>query len=167
MIITFGEYRGRSVEWLVLKRPDYVKWILDQPTPTWPLADVKSEVLRLISIFDAKAILKPCGRNCLVSVSGFEAYDGNPYMLWPVCDMCDPCQNGPAPWKLSVIRTYNDALNFIKQHCDGRGSEYRLAINTIAVAKGFPERSSPARIRKFFGEDVEPDAGEAVSQLIR
>jgi hypothetical protein len=166
MIITFGEYRGRSVEWLVLKRPDYVKWILDQPTPTWPLAGVKSEVLRLISIFDAKAILKPC-IGCSRTAIRFTGYKGNSYMLYEWCDTCDPYQDGAAPWKLTFIKTYTDALKFIKQHCDGRGSEYRLAINTIAVAKGFPDRSSPARIRKFFGEDVEPDAGEAVSQLIR
>jgi hypothetical protein len=166
MIITFGEYRGRSVEWLVLKRPDYVKWILDQPTPTWPLAGVKSEVLRLIPIFDAKPILKTCSEHYTLPLSGFTTWKGNPHNLCAVCDLCDPSQQGPVPEELKVIRTYKDALDFIRSG-DARRCDYRLAINTIARAKGFPERSSPARIRKFFGEDVEPDAGEAVSQLIR
>src|SRR5260370_32214525 len=155
MIITFGEYRGRSVEWLVLKRPDYVKWILDRPAVAGPLIPVKAEALRLVSTFDAKPILKPCSRNCLVPASGFTAWDGNPYMLWPVCDMCDPCQKGPAPWKLNVIRTYKDTLNFVKLHCDRLRSDYRLAIETIAQAKGFPEKSSKAAIQRFF-ERVEP-----------
>jgi hypothetical protein len=167
MIITFGEYRGRSVEWLVLKRPDYVKWILDQPAPTWPLAGVKSEALRLISIFDAKPILKPCN-GCSRTAIRFTGYQGNPWCYYAWCETCDPYHlSGAVEWKLTVIRTYKDALNFIKQRCDGRRGEYRLAINTIVILKGFPERSSPARLKEFFREDVEPDAGEAVSQLVR
>ena len=156
--LPFGKYRGKSVEWLVLNKPDYVKWVLEEPTrPGSALASAKAEALRLISIFDAKPILKPCsGSNCSRTAIRFTGYQGNSYTLYEWCETCDPYElSGAVEWKLTVIRTYKDALNFIKEHCDGRG--YRLAINAIAMAKGFPERSSPARIKKFFGEDVKPD----------
>jgi hypothetical protein len=168
MIIAFGKYQGKSVEWLVLNKPDYVKWVLEEPTrPGSALASAKAEALRLISIFDAKPILKPCN-GCSRTAIRFTGYQGNPWCYYAWCETCDPYhRSGAVEWKLTVIRTYKEALNFIKQRCDGRRGEYRLAINTIAILKGFPERSSPAGIRKFFGEDIEPDAGEAVSQLVR
>jgi hypothetical protein len=158
MIITFGEYRKRSVEWLVLKRPDYVKWILERPAVAGPLAAVKAEVLRLVSIFDAKPILKPCsGRNCSKTAIRFSAYQGVSYDMWAWCEACDPFRFGAAPWKLTDIGTYNDALEFVRQKCDRRGPDYRAAIDAIARAKGFPDRSSEARIQRFFKEDFEPD----------
>ncbi len=168
MIIPFGKYRGKSVEWLVLKRPDYVKWILDQPAPTWPLAGVKSEALRLISRFDAKPIVKPCsGSNCSKTAIRFTAYEGDWYYPNAWCETCYPYRDFPASLGPTDIETYKDVLKFVRQRYDVRDGDYRAAIDTIASAKGFPERSSPARLKEFFGEDVEPDAGEAVSQLVR
>ena len=169
MIISFGKYRGKSVEWLVLNRPDYVKWVLEEPTrPGSALASAKAEALRLISIFDAKPILKPCTRKCLIPASRFTGYQGNPWCYYAWCETCDPYRlSGTVGWKLTIVRTYKDVLNFIERRCDGRRGEYRLAINAIAMAKGFPDRSSPARLKEFFREDVEPHAGEAVSQLVR
>jgi hypothetical protein len=168
MIIPIGKHKGKSVEWLVLNKPDYVKWVLELPAPYGALAAIKSQALRLISLFDSKHIVKPCtNRNCSRAAIQFSGYKGNPWCYYAWCDTCDPYRAGAAPWKLTIIKTYTDALKFIQRHCDGRRSDYRLAIDTIARAKGFPERSSPPRIRKFFGEDVEPDAGEAVSQLVR
>ena len=47
-------------------------------------------------------------------------------------------------------------MNFAELHCDGRRSDYRLAIETVAHAKGFPDKSSKASIQRFF-EDVESE----------
>lgn len=155
MIIPFGKYRGKSVEWLVLKAPDYLKWVLEQAAPTGPLAAVKSQALRLISLFDAKPILKPCsGSNCSKTAIRFSAYQGVPFGMYAWCETCDSYRLGAAPWKLTDIKTYSDALKFVRQHCDGRGPEYRAAIDTIARAKGFPDRSSEPRIHKFFHGDA-------------
>jgi len=165
MIISFGKYRDKSVEWLVLNTPDYVKWTLERSAPTGPLAAVKAEALRLISIFDSKPIVKPCD-NCLNTATRFTGYEGNSYTFYAWCETCDPYQlSGAVEWKLTVVRTYNDALNFIERHCDGRGGEYRLAINTIAMAKGFPERSSKARIQKFFSEIQRDSENRGFSSL--
>jgi hypothetical protein len=158
MIIPVGKYRGKSVEWLLLKAPGYVKWMLEESAITGPLAAVKTEALRLISVFDRKQILKECrGRNCLKAASQLSAYQGNSYDMYAWCDTCDPYQAGAARWKLRLIRTYKEALDFIQRTCDGRRSAYRAAIDTIAIAKGFPDRSSQARLKAFFSES-HPDA---------
>ncbi len=153
MIIPIGKHSGKSVEWLVLNRPDYVKWVLKEPTrPGSGLASVKAESLRLISLVDEKPIIKPC-HNCSNTATRFTGYQENSYTFYAWCETCDPYRlSGAVEWKLTVIRTYKDVLNFIERRCDGRRGEYRLAINTIAMAKGFPERSSEAGIQKFLGE---------------
>jgi hypothetical protein len=145
MIIDFGKYQGKSVEWLVLNAPDYLKWVLELAAPTGGLVAVKAEALRLISLFDRKQILKSClGRGCAKTATQLSGYQGNSYSMYAWCDTCDPYQAGATRWKLRLIRTYNDALDFIQQTCDRRRSAYRAAIGTIARAKGFPERSSPS-----------------------
>ena len=59
MIINFGKYAGKSVEFLILKQPEYVKWILDSDGIIGPLFRVKEEILRLINIFfDRKLFLR-------------------------------------------------------------------------------------------------------------
>jgi hypothetical protein len=151
MTITFGKYRGKSVEWLVLKAPDYLKWILEQPDSTCNLASVKTEALRLISLFDAKQITKPClGSNCSKAAIQFTAYQGNPYLIYAWCDTCDPYQQGASPGKLTFIKTYRDALNYVKRDGGGRSSDYKGAIKKIAMAKGLPARSSEAQMKEFF-----------------
>lgn len=151
MIIPIGKYRGKSVEWLILNAPNYVKWILDQPAPAGPLIPLKAELLRRIEIFDAKRILEPC-RNCSSTAFRFTGYQDVSYELYSWCETCDCYNTGAASWKLTVIKTYRDALKFIERRCGGRPSAYRAIIKAIAKAKGFPERSSEARIQKFFGE---------------
>jgi hypothetical protein len=54
--IAFGKHAGKTVEVLVLKDPDYVHWILAQSEPSGPLARIRAEVLRLMAVFDAKAL---------------------------------------------------------------------------------------------------------------
>jgi uncharacterized protein (DUF3820 family) len=159
MIIPFGKYRGKSVEWLVLNRPDYVKWVLEQPAPTGPLAALKADALRLVSIFDAKPIVTLC-KNCQKTATRFTGYAGNPYMFYAWCETCDCFNTGAVSWKLVITKTYVDTLNFAHLHCEGLRSDYRRAINAIAMAKGFPERSSAARIKQFFKEGVEPYTGK-------
>jgi hypothetical protein len=156
MIITFGKFRGRSVEWLVLNAPGYVKWVINQPAPAGPLIPLKSELLRLIDMFDAKRILEPC-INCKSTAFRFTGYQGVSYELYPWCETCDCYNTGAASWKLTVIKTYRDALKFIEWHCRGRPSAYQAIIRAIAESKGFPERSSEVRIQKFFHESVEAE----------
>ena len=31
MIITFGQHNGKSVEMVMIKHPEYMKWVLNQP----------------------------------------------------------------------------------------------------------------------------------------
>jgi hypothetical protein len=125
MIINFGKHRGKSVEWLVLKAPDYLKWILEQSAPTGNLASVKAEALRLVLLFDGKQITKECcGSNCRNTAIQFTAYVGNPSLIYAWCDTCDPYQLGATRWKLRFIKTYEEALNYVKRDCDGRRSDY-------------------------------------------
>src|SRR5262245_24802877 len=60
MLITFGKHMSKSLEFLVLKHPDYIGWMLNQRAATRKLADAQQAALRLIRIFNQKQILTRC-----------------------------------------------------------------------------------------------------------
>ena len=47
MLVTFGKHAGKSVGMLVLKYPDYIGRVVEEPDPGPALKRVKAEALRL------------------------------------------------------------------------------------------------------------------------
>lgn len=150
MSITFGKYRGRSVAEVVLKDPSYIVWMLREGDPGETLAKVCEEARHLIAIFNGKPIAKKCGGDgCNDTATHLTVYGGNVNTrFW--CDNCDPYSAGASPGKLSVVRTYGDAIQHVDWSCGGRKAFYEVLIRTLAQAKGLPERATAKRIGEFF-----------------
>ena len=65
MIIQVGKHKGKSVETMTLKHPEYVIWMGKQRF-TGHLLTVYREIEQLIDIFDNKKFVKNCvGRDCV------------------------------------------------------------------------------------------------------
>ena len=151
MQIGFGKHKGKTIALVVLKEPDYIKWLLEQSEVTGNLAQVRTEVGRLLSVFDTKPIKSKCsGRNCGNPAVKFTAYAGNPSSLYPWCDTCDPYQTGAVRSRISEIRTYREALNHVEVRCSGQKKGYREIIRGIASDKGLPARCGEAQAEAFF-----------------
>jgi len=151
MQVGVGKYSDKSVALVVLKKSEYVKWLLENPGISGQLAKVKTEAGRLISIFDAKPIKKNCGgHNCQNQAVRFSAYHGGQVDLYAWCDTCDECQAGAGRSKLSIVKTYMEALEHIDLYFDSRKTDYQQIIRNIASAKGLSARCGEKQAEAFF-----------------
>ena len=151
MIINCGEkHKGRSVEMVIIKDPQYVKWVLETTNVSGPLLSVREEMIRLLNVFDGKVLTKKCqGLDCNNVATGASVYKDNPNPMW-WCNECDPYEHGALPGRLQIIETYVDALNHVRNYCKGRKSDYRDLIRSIAMAKGLGKRVGQEQAQEFF-----------------
>jgi hypothetical protein len=150
MYITFGtKAKGKSVELAVLRQPDYIAWMLDQPSPSGRMQAVVAEVNRLIPLFDAKPIVERCRGNCSNRATRFSVYQGG-FDAWPWCDSCDPHSQGASTGRLSILRTYREALRQVAFFNAGRREDYRDLLKSMAEAKGLPARVGEKQAAAFF-----------------
>ena len=151
MLVSFGKHKGKTVARLVTKEADYVKWVLGQPDATGGLARLRSEMIRLIHIFDSKPIIGTCyHRGCERPPTRFSAYVGAEGGLFAWCDLCDPYEAGAFPGRLAIVRSYKDGLQHVESTCEGRKAGYRAIIREMAIRKGLPKRSGEAALDGFF-----------------
>lgn len=151
MQVTFGKHKGKSVGYLLLKEPDYLKWLLEQPKSEGAMAKVKAEAIRLISIFNSKPFIRKCeGKNCQAPVSKYTTYRGSTSSISYWCDSCDPYQLGAMKGKLSEHSTYNEAIRHIELTCGATKDGYKSIIRELALSKGLPKRSGESQIDAFF-----------------
>ena len=147
MLVTFGKHQGKTVESLILKEPDYIKWVLEQASPSGGLARVQTEALRLIGIFDQKPITRDCmGHGCKRPAVRFTAYARNSADLYPWCATCDPYQAGAIGGKLTEIKTYRDAIHHVTWTDGGVKAGYKSIVKAMALRKGLPQRSGAAQM---------------------
>src|SRR5438552_2009354 len=120
MFIQFGKHWGTSIELLLLKQPDYIRWMLSQQGTTRNFCEARQEACRLIRAFNEKPILKPCQNlecgNCATRAT---VYQGSVRPIW-WCNHCDPYRLGASPGKLHIIQTYGDAGCYVGTFCSGR-----------------------------------------------
>jgi len=150
MKITFGKLKGKSVGLALLRHPDYIAWVLDQPSPSGGMKGVIAEANDLIPLFDAKPIVKRCrGRNCSNQATRFSVYHGG-FDAWPWCDSCDPYSQGASTGRLSILKTYREALRHVAFFNAGRREDYRDLLKSMAEAKGLPARVGEKQAAAFF-----------------
>jgi hypothetical protein len=151
MKVMFGKHLGESVELLMLKEPDYIKWILDQKSPTGAMVNVKTYIQKLIKIFDDKPFVgKQCwSKICQNPATKFTVYLDNLAPYW-WCDTCDPYQTGANSGKLQSPIDYQSALQHVELFCRNRKSDYKEVIKMMSQAKGLPARVGEAQAQKFF-----------------
>lgn len=135
MRITSGRHKGKTLELVALKDPEFIGDLLAAKFRSEAQKLLQAEARRLVEVFDRRAFLWRCaGRDCgrmatLCSIYKSDVF--NP-MWW--CDACDPWQFGARREALHVIRTYRDALNF----CTALGdpTAMRDLVRALAEAKG-------------------------------
>jgi hypothetical protein len=151
MLVGFGKHLDRSVAWLVLKDPDYVRWALGEADPGHRMLQLQREVRNLIGIFNAKPFVRRCqGTECGNVAAGATAYRNSvDLMFW--CTACDPYQKGASAGKLQRIMYYQDVLFLGRTHCGGRKDVCERLVRQMAQAKGLPERVGEAEAEAFFG----------------
>ncbi len=149
MQVTFGKHDGKSVEWLVLKEPDYIKWVLQQ-SASGKMLQVKTHAAALIKKFDAKPLLKTCrAEDCSEKATRVTVYLDNLLPVW-WCANCNPYQLGANSGKLQVISTYAQALSHVEFYCKGRKSDSAEIVKYLAQARGLPSRVSETHAQAFF-----------------
>ena len=151
MQVTFGKHIGKSVELLMIKDPSYIKYVLEQKSPTGSMAKVKSHIKKLIQLFDTKSFIgKECwDKSCKKEVTRFTVYLDNLDPYW-WCSTCDPYQTGANAGKLQSPIGYQSALQHVELYCRNRKTDYTAIIKMIAQAKGLSNRVTEAQAQKFF-----------------
>lgn len=150
MHISIGKHEGKSVGNVVVKEPGYTKWVLAQPNVNGELLKMKTEMDRLVQIFDCKKIIRKCdGNDCSKPAVKYTAYANNPSSLNVWCDTCDPYQAGAIRGKLTELKTYKDALDYVDMSCNATKAIYKTIISEMAAAKGLKKRSSNDEIDRF------------------
>jgi exodeoxyribonuclease X-like protein len=146
--VDFGKHQGRVVEELILKDPDYVRWILDQPSARGSLAEVAEEAMRLIAIFDSKPFIRPCcGTNCPKQATRGMVYGRIPEPLfW--CDDCNPRSKGVLWGTPRPVPAYR--IICMLAWGSGHPSERKNLIRNLARAKGLPDRVGVDQAIAFF-----------------
>jgi hypothetical protein len=125
-----GKHLEKSIELLVLTDPEYVVSLLRLDELGGSLSKARSELIRLICVFDGLPFKTRCqSPDCRRRATRFSAYQRTVRMV-PICDTCDPYHMGASSGKLTVVETYQDAVNH--------------------EAKGLPERVGEARAISFF-----------------
>jgi len=145
MKLTFGKHKGKSVETIVLKNPDYAMWLLSKTDAGEPLSHIRKEIARLIRVFDSKSFVCKC-YGCYETATRFSLAHPSPSAYW-WCDKCSPRSRG-CDGLLSVGHTYKEAMQFAalalrKDHTIG-------LIRDIAEAKGLPKRVGEKQAAEFF-----------------
>lgn len=150
MIIQFGKYRDELVQTIVLKNPDYTRWIISQNNATGQMKVVQIEIMRLIAIFDKKALNTKCaGKNCNKAATKATVYLNNLAPHW-WCDNCNPYQLGANSGKIQEIKTYLQALTHVDIYCNGNKTDKKNIIRRLAQAKGLPTRVGNKQAEEFF-----------------
>ncbi len=146
MKFTFGEHKGKSVDFVILKEPDYVQWILSMSNANGPLIQVRNEVLRLISIFDSKPFIIKCfGCKRRPATRLSLAHPTSSPYWW--CDVCSHLSMG-CDSHLTIVRTYENALLYSKLF--PQSFDLKSFILDLAKAKGLPPRVGEPQATNFF-----------------
>lgn len=148
MIVSFGKHEGKSVELLVLKEPDYIKWVVGQEA-TGPLLAVQREANRLIRVFDSKPFVAKCLKCKRNDATRVSLYQGKSDPYW-WCDKCNPLSRGADPSKIRIAIGYEGLLYHVECTCGGRKSDYRNVVRKVAELKGLPKRVGDAQSSAFF-----------------
>lgn len=143
MQILSGKHVGKSSQIVTLNHPDYVVWYISE----YPNAKLGLAFLEHLSAFDSRPLVARCF-GCKGSATRSTAYNNNVQLMhW--CDQCDPYGSGAVAGKLSLIRTYFDALGHVVDTCDARKADMKLIIRGLGKAKGLPTRVTISAAEDF------------------
>lgn len=135
MRITSGRHKGKSLELIVLKDPEFIWDLLSSEAKDEKQRRFRTEASRLVATFNRRAFCVRCvGRDCARLATRFTIYMSEVHAPWWWCDTCDPWQYGAGRDLIRIVRTYQDALDFSETFGDPIVAQD--IILTMAEAKG-------------------------------
>ncbi len=157
MDITFGKYKGKLLEYVMIAKPDYISWLLKANASNKAMILLQAEAKSLVKIFDGKPFINKCqahGR-CTNPVTRCTVYEGNPTPYWWCAD-CDPHQHGAIVGKLKSVSKYREAISKAHLSFIDNLTDRTTIIRSFARAKGFPDGNVTAkRAQKFFESEAD------------
>jgi hypothetical protein len=156
MKITFGKYKGRLLEEIILVDPRYIGWMLDVEKPDWKLRHLIEEVSRLAGIFDQKPMIHNCAECGKPATKLSIAEKGYEIRYW--CDSCTPKALGGYGMKVDVVRDYVSALNL---ELDSPAEYFQPdpPLHALAYAKGLRKRASEGELEAFYNNGASTGLG--------
>lgn len=136
MIIGTGDHAGKSTQEMFLKLPDWVQFFVRKN----PDSKISDEFRRHDKSLTAKPFTEKCNK-CEGVATRLSFYAGNASLGIAWCDSCDPYSLAARQGKLTIIKTFRQALAFVDSTCKGRRSDKRTIVRRLAEAKGFPKRA--------------------------
>lgn len=136
MRLRFGRYAGMTTEALILRRPDYVVWMLREA----PDGVVGRDFTSLIQRFDARILGKADGVACLAAPNQTDLVVSNAAQA----ERLGGCS-------LSRIDGFWDAVAHVERTgVGGRRQALRRLIRNLALARGMPRRFTDRAALVFF-----------------
>ena len=137
MRMTFGRHKGKTLEIIALKDPEFIRDLLASEAKGKDQIRLRAEASQLLDTFDRRAFQVRCvGSGCNQPASRCTIYKSDVLNPWWWCDACDPKQYGIGPDRIRIVRTYQDALDFCEPF--GDPTVARDIIRVLAEAKGLP-----------------------------
>jgi hypothetical protein len=145
----YREPREMTAAICVLKNPGYVVWLLGQRTGD--LREARRLVIQLFRLFNSRPFFMPCrGSGCRNRATRCSLSRGSVKPRW-WCDSCDPQQqHGSSPANLEIVRTYREAIRYVKMHCRGFKGPLKTLIRAMARGKGLADRVGEREAEDFF-----------------
>ena len=135
MRMAFGRHKGKTLEIIALKDPDFIRDLLASEPRTCTQRRVQVEARRLVDTFDRRAFRVRCvGRDCDRLASRCTIYKSDVMNPWWWCDTFDRQQYGAGQDRIRIVRTYQDVLDFSNSFDDP--TVVRDLILALAEAKG-------------------------------
>jgi hypothetical protein len=143
MQIYIGKHKGKSVEQIVLRHPNYIEWLLNE-SPSGELRKIQQHALVLLQHFDGKTMVRKCqGSDCNRQATRMASYKRSASLsLW--CRHCHPYQTGASANTLDIVESYDDVLAVTQ------GSTRTRVITALAEAKGQTGRLNSAKWVSFW-----------------
>lgn len=135
MRIASGRHKGKTLELVALKDPEYI-WDLLLSKPRGARQErAQAKARALVETFDRRAFDVLCvGGGCERKATRCTVCKSSVDTPWWWCDACDPWQYGAGRDMLHVLRTYQDVLDFCRTFDDPTVA--RDLVLTLAMAKG-------------------------------
>jgi hypothetical protein len=150
MILTFGRYKMKSLEWLILTQPGYMLWMQHLRDARGRLALARMKANELINLIRRKPFVVRCQRpKCRnLATRGF-AKRGSLSVRW-MCSDCEPSDLGDSPHKVSILKDYWDCEKHIHSSRKFKEEDLNPLILDLAHAKGLPKNFGEDEAQQFF-----------------
>ena len=144
MPVIYGKYAGKTTEELVLKRPDWAQWMVEN----YPGSPVSRSIHELVTKLNRRKFTKKCAECGRAATQASAFQNTGSLMFW--CDHCNPYGSGARDGTLTVVSTFRAALLHVDMTCDGRRTDKRRIIKEFARGKGLQRRVGAAHAADFF-----------------